>query len=553
MWKAAVGHNVTVAETESDDWETDPDFVNDISEEEQRWGAKTIEGSGRPQHINIRELRSNVSKEHEILKKKELQDGPRASYGYGGQFGTEKDRMDKSALGHDYRAEVEKHSSQTDAAKGFGGKYGVQKDRTDKSAVGFGYKAELQQHSSQKDYATGFGGRYGVQTDRVDKSSVGFDYKAQLQQHSSQQDYSKGFGGKFGVQKDCQDKSAHTWSHKEEIQPHQSQTDYSQGFGGKFGVQKDRQDKSAHSWSYKEEIKPHESQTDYAKGFGGRYGVQTDRVDKCASGFSEIESPSSAYEKTQPLEALTSGTHDLRSRFENMAKTAEEENHQRAEEEKIRRQKREKEERGQITREIPQKRDRDNELSQKLPVQPPAPLPRSSAPLQPSKKEDTVYEEPPCVPPKHPGFGVEFNVPSPHMDHEEDMYEDIPVPLLDIVEDYEPIPDLPPRREDDYDDEDDYECVLEPPVPTEDNLYEGLAKKDDNHGMAPPCPMGETQTSGICAVAIYDYEGGGDDEISFDPQDLITDIEMLDEGWWIGTCRGCRGLFPANYVELVDK
>lgn len=29
-------------------------------------------------------------------------------------------------------ADVEKHSSQTDAAKGFGGKYGVQKDRQDK-------------------------------------------------------------------------------------------------------------------------------------------------------------------------------------------------------------------------------------------------------------------------------------------------------------------------------------------------------------------------------------------------------------------------------------
>lgn len=36
------------------------------------------------------------------------------------------------ALGSDYVAEVEKHSSQKDAAKGFGGKYGVQKDRVDK-------------------------------------------------------------------------------------------------------------------------------------------------------------------------------------------------------------------------------------------------------------------------------------------------------------------------------------------------------------------------------------------------------------------------------------
>lgn len=32
---------------ENDDWETDADFVNDVTEEEQRWGSKTIEGSGR--------------------------------------------------------------------------------------------------------------------------------------------------------------------------------------------------------------------------------------------------------------------------------------------------------------------------------------------------------------------------------------------------------------------------------------------------------------------------------------------------------------------------
>lgn len=42
----------------------------------------------------------------------------------------------------------------------------------------------------------------------------------------------------------------------------------------------------------------------------------------------------------------------------------------------------------------------------------------------------------------------------------------------------------------------------------------------------------------------------GDDEISFDPGDIITNIEMIDEGWWRGVCRGAYGLFPANYVEV---
>lgn len=44
---------------------------------------------------SIHQLRNEVSEEHEIIKKKELETGPKASYGYGGKFGTEQDRMDK--------------------------------------------------------------------------------------------------------------------------------------------------------------------------------------------------------------------------------------------------------------------------------------------------------------------------------------------------------------------------------------------------------------------------------------------------------------------------
>ena len=40
--------------------------------------------------------------------------------------------MDRSAVGHDYVANVEKHASQKDYSAGFGGKYGVQSDRVDK-------------------------------------------------------------------------------------------------------------------------------------------------------------------------------------------------------------------------------------------------------------------------------------------------------------------------------------------------------------------------------------------------------------------------------------
>ncbi|GCB81197.1 hypothetical protein scyTo_0023131, partial [Scyliorhinus torazame] len=71
-------------------------------------------------------------------------------------------------------------------AKGFGGKYGVEKDKVDKSAVGYDYKAVSEKHDSQKDYAKGFGGKYGVEKDKVDKSALGYDYKGVTEKHDSQ-------------------------------------------------------------------------------------------------------------------------------------------------------------------------------------------------------------------------------------------------------------------------------------------------------------------------------------------------------------------------------
>lgn len=58
---------------------------------------------------------------------------------------------------------------------------------------------------------------------------------------------------------------------------------------------------------------------------------------------------------------------------------------------------------------------------------------------------------------------------------------------------------------------------------------------------------------GYKARALYDYQAADDTEISFDPGDLITNIEKVDEGWWQGLAPDgiTYGLFPANYVELV--
>ncbi|XP_010132217.1 PREDICTED: src substrate protein p85-like, partial [Buceros rhinoceros silvestris] len=371
-------------------------------------------------------------------------------------------------------------------------------------------------------YSKGFGGRYGVERDKVDKAAVGFDYKSQAEKHDSQKDYAVGFGGKFG-----------------------------------FGVQRDRQDKSALGWDHQEEVQPHASQTDYAKGFGGRYGVQKDRVDKSAAGFNEMAAPTSSYEKTRPLEAASSGTSSLRSRFENMAKSAEEESRRQAEGERVRRQARECQAARQ-KQEIPQ---REKDHAEAAPVTAPARVPGSVdqyRPVSAEEQEATGEDEetPPTLPPRPAELGEELcKIPS----QDQPIYSE----SLDVGGDYEEL-----LEHTDYCDGTsggaDYE-ELPAPLGKPDAIYDdGEDGGEDYEEILPEEPsqsqphlgemdnVYELESSGTCAVALYDYQGDGDDEISFDPEDKITHIEMIDEGWWRGQCRGRVGLFPANYVKLLQ-
>ena len=55
------------------------------------------------------------------------------------------------------------------------------------------------------------------------------------------------------------------------------------------------------------------------------------------------------------------------------------------------------------------------------------------------------------------------------------------------------------------------------------------------------------------AIAQYDYEKAEGNELELREGERITGIEMVDEDWWMGSNgRGERGLFPSNYVEVVE-
>ncbi|XP_030339898.1 src substrate cortactin isoform X4 [Strigops habroptila] len=401
MWKATAGLAVCINQVDgTDDWETDPDFVNDVSEKEQRWGAKTVKGSGHQEHINIHELRENVFQEHQNLKEKELETGPKASHGYGGKFGVEQDRMDKSAVGHEYQAKLSKHCSQVDLVKGFGGKFGVQTDRVDQSAVGFEYQGKTEKHASQRDYA---------------------------------------------------------------------------------------------------------------KGFGGKYGVQKDRMDKNAATFEDIEKPASTYQKTKPIEAVANKTSSIRANFENLAKEKEQEDRRKAEAERAQRMAREKQEQEEARRKL------EEQAKAKKQTPPPSP---ATQPAEQKAPSSPVYEDAVSYAAESTYNSTTYSAacePEPSYKAAESDYQEA---VSQRQAEYEP-----------------------------ETVYEVAGAGD--HYQAEENAYDEYENElGITAIALYDYQAAGDDEISFDPDDIITNIEMIDDGWWRGVCKGRYGLFPANYVEL---
>ncbi|MCJ1308838.1 hypothetical protein MMC25_002493 [Agyrium rufum] len=59
--------------------------------------------------------------------------------------------------------------------------------------------------------------------------------------------------------------------------------------------------------------------------------------------------------------------------------------------------------------------------------------------------------------------------------------------------------------------------------------------------------------SGKRAIAQYDYEKAEDNELELKEGEEVSNVEMVDDDWWMGqNSRGETGLFPSNYVELVE-
>lgn len=56
----------------------------------------------------------------------------------------------------------------------------------------------------------------------------------------------------------------------------------------------------------------------------------------------------------------------------------------------------------------------------------------------------------------------------------------------------------------------------------------------------------------VSCVVNFAYDASESDELTIRPGDVIRDIERLSGGWWRGELRGRRGMFPDNFVSVLE-
>ena len=182
-------------------------------------------------------------------------------------------------------------------------------------------------------------------------------------------------------------------------------------------------------------------------------------------------------------------------------------------------------------------------------------LPSHTPPRSHCEQETTNMPTPPPQPPRSPtpptppalGSGYPIRVAMPvSRGHNEQEVEDA------RDEQFSPPPSIPTKS-------------LADVIPHEDDLTEEASGHDPARGAgkataavafgdhAVESAHPEEQESGKRALTQYDYEKAEDNELELKEGEYVTNIEMVDEDWWMGqNAHGESGLFPSNYVELVD-
>ena len=180
-----------------------------------------------------------------------------------------------------------------------------------------------------------------------------------------------------------------------------------------------------------------------------------------------------------------------------------------------------------------------------IPNRPSAPAEESEAPRLPSPPPQPPRSPTPPTPPAVSGSPIRVAMPvsrGADVDSVENARE----------EQISPPPAMPTRS-------------LAEAVPHEDDLTEESPGNEPARGAATAAAVasfGEKavdaaqpggEESGRRALVQYDYEKAEDNELELKEGEVVSNIEMVDENWWMGqNSRGESGLFPSNYVELVE-
>ncbi|TDZ12730.1 Drebrin-like protein B [Colletotrichum spinosum] len=184
-----------------------------------------------------------------------------------------------------------------------------------------------------------------------------------------------------------------------------------------------------------------------------------------------------------------------------------------------------------------------------------------------SRDEPEEEEQEPTPPPPPPadsrpagGFALPGMPPRPAPEEEEEEAEpDSPIRVAQPVargNDVElepPVERDPPRPIPTQQIEDELPREDELPEETNDVGRGAAAAVAEQQFGQEQVAAGQAQSGGRRALIQYDYEKAEDNELELREGEYVTNIEMVDDDWWMGTNQqGEAGLFPSNYVELVD-
>lgn len=362
-------------------------------------------------------------------------------------------------------------------------------------------------------------------------------------------DYSKGFGGKFGVQEDRKDKSAVGWDHIEAPQKHASQVDHKvkpiiegakpSNLRAKFeNLAKNSEEetrKRAEEQKRLREAKDKRDREEAAK--------QTIVENTPLPSAEEARTPPVKGSRTAIQTGRSGGIGNAISAFNQMQSP--------------------------VTETPPARKEPIVIPKEPAPVEAarPAVVEQPAAPTAAVAKEIVAAEPKVSAPPPDvvPQIEIETVATPPSSEPQSPAHvsaveqtttpEPQPQPQAQVQVQSQPEPQPQPEPEPLYQNQAEIKSASPMPAAASPTpAANGSAGASEEAIYANSDNLADyLEDTGTHAIALYDYQAADDDEISFDPDDVVTHIEKIDDGWWRGLCKNRYGLFPANYVQVINQ